>query len=269
MDQHVKDYFCQFSEKSPQGQFHKVIVLHDAPDGDFDIIARSLPPECHGWLELAQLPTSDRIEFVREFWLGKLRSCPRLVAFLVSFFDTLEDIGIYVTQARFDDPLECHMVYSLPNDTGFFRGKPPITEDRLLQIQEYFSEWVIPSDYLAFLQVHDGFAKTTDCTGLTMSRKMIHSYERFQEYLIQQDTLKTTAGRVVDIKSLIPFYESFGMPFYQCFWGEWHPESEMGNVYYSGLAHAINDPESNTGTEEQMAFPTFADWLVFYLEKIG
>lgn len=269
MDRHVRDFFCQFSDKTPQGQFHKVIALHDAPDSNFDVIARNLSSECHGWLELAQLPQIDRIELVKEFWLGKLKNYPRLVAFLITFFDTLEDIGIYVTQRRFDDPLECHMVYSLPNESGFYRGKPPATEDRIIEIQDFFSDWVLPSDYIAFLQVHDGFAKTTDCTGLTTTQKLIPSYQKFQDYLNQLDPLKTTKGKFVDARSLIPFYESFGMPFYQCFWGQWHPESEMGNVYYSGLTHQVNDPETDTGEEEQMAFPTFANWLIFYLEKIG
>ncbi len=269
MDRHVKDFFCPFSDKTPQGQFHKVIVLHDAPDGEFDLIARSVPPECKGWLELAQLPTADRIELVREFWLGKMREHPRLTQFLITFFDALDDIGIYITQHHFDDPLDCHMVYSLPNDCGYFRGKPPASEDQLLTIQDNFSDWVLPSDYLAFLQVHDGFAKTTDCTGLTTTDHLIENYDKFQKYLEQQDTLFTTKGQPVTPKSLIPFYESFGMPFYQCFWGEWHPEGEMGNVYYSGLTHTIIDPDSDIGQAEQMAFPTFADWLIFYLERVG
>lgn len=269
MDQHVKNYFCQFSDQNPQGQFHKVIVLNDIPDGDFDLIARRLPPECKGWLELAQLPLSDRIELMKEFWMCKMKEHPRFIQFLLTFFDTICDIDIFITQHHFDDPLECHMVYSLPNDTGFFRGKLPATENQVLGLQDYFSEWVLPSDYIAFLQVHDGFAKTTDCTGVTPSDKLIESYERFQNYLNEHESLHTTLGKDVDPRTLIPFYESFGMPYYQCFWGEWHPEAEMGNVYYSSLAHTINDPDSNTGNPEQMAFPTFADWLIFYLERVS
>lgn len=268
MDQHVKSYFCQFSDQNPEGQFHKVIVLHDAPDSEFDVIAKSLPPECKGWLELAQLPTVDRIELVKEFWLCNLKDNPRLAQFLLAFFDTIEDIGIFITQHRFDDPLECHMVYSLPNDSGFFRGKLPALENKILSVQNYFSEWVLPSDYIGFLQVHDGFAKTTDSTGITSTDSLIENYNRFQDHLLTLDTLYTTNSNIVNPRTLIPFYESFGMPFYQCFWGEWHPEGEMGNVYYSGITHTIIDPEVETGKAEQMAFPTFGDWLIFYLESV-
>lgn len=269
MDRHIKEYFSQSTENGPQGHFHKVIVLHDAPDAEFDLIGRSLPDECRGWLELAQLPTSDRIDLVKEYWFYKMKNSPRLINFLVSFFETVDDIGIFITQSHPNEPLESHMVYSLPNDTGFYRGKLPATEGQLLEIQDRFTEWVLPSDYLAFLQVHNGFAKATDCTGITCTDKLIPAYERFQAYLDQQDPLYTTTGRAVDAKSLIPFYESYGMPFYQCFWNEWHPEGEMGNVYYSGLTHTIIDPEGELGKAEQMAFATFADWLVFYLERIG
>lgn len=268
MDEHIKDFFCQFSDKNPHGQFHKVIALHDAPDGEFELIARALPAASRGWLELAQLPTLDRIELTKDFWQTKMRDYPRFSHFLDKFFATIQDIGIYITQHRFDDPLCCHMVYSLPNESGFFRGMLPASEDDLITIQSYFSEWVLPADYLAFLQVHNGFAKTTDCTGITATTCLVKNYEHFQNFLNQQDPLFTSKGKPVDSKALIPFYESFGMPFYQCFWGEWHPEGEMGNVYYSGLTHSIIDPDNDVGTAEQMAFSTFSDWLIFYLEGI-
>lgn len=268
MDRHAKEFFTPYSEDYPHGTFCKVIALHDAPDIKFEDLGRSVGPHCKGWLELAQLPTIDRIDLVREYWLYKMKKYPRFTQFLFSFFDTIDDIGIFLTQHRPEDRFQCHMVYSLPNDTGYYRGSPPATEESLLKIQDYFTQWVLPSDYLAFLQIHDGFAKATDCTGLTPSSNLIENYEKFQKNLEQQDSLLTSGGKSVDFKSLIPFYESFGMPFYQCFWGEWHPEDEMGNVYYSGLAHIVYEADEESGSEDKMAFPTFVDWLLFYLERI-
>ena len=58
------------------------------------------------------------------------------------------------------------------------------------------------------------------------------------------------------------------MPFFQCFWLEWYPEDEMGNVYYSGVANTISDLAAKATSAENMAFPTFTDWLMFYLETI-
>lgn len=269
MDRHVKDFFCQFSNEKSQGAFHKVIALHEAPDVDMELIARGMPEAWRGWLELALLPVADRIELTREFWLCKMRDHPRFSQFLLTFFDTIDDIGIFLTQHRFDEPFCCHMVYSLPNDSGFFRGKPPATEEKLLAIQNYFSGWVLPADYLSFLQIHDGFAKATDCTGVTPTGQLAEHYELFQKFLEEKEAPVLSKRGAVDPKSLLPFYESFGMPFYQCFWGEWHPEGEMGNVYYSGLTHTITEPtDGEEGEAANMAFATFADWLIFYLETI-
>jgi hypothetical protein len=58
------------------------------------------------------------------------------------------------------------------------------------------------------------------------------------------------------------------MPFYQCFWAEWYPEQEMGNVYYSGESKTISDVFGSFSSSETMAFTTFTDWLMFYLERI-
>lgn len=94
------------------------------------------------------------------------------------------------------------------------------------------------------------------------------SYETFQSFLEEQGAPPTSDGKPVDPKTLIPFYESFGMPFFQCFWAEWYPEQEMGNVYYSGETHSISSVRIVGDASENMAFPTFIDWLIFYLEQI-
>jgi hypothetical protein len=86
---------------------------------------------------------------------------------------------------------------------------------------------------------------------------------------MEEEVIKTSDGIEVDPKTLIPFYESFGMPFFQCFWTEWYPEEEMGNVYYSGVSKKILVAEDERPSEENMAFPTFLDWLMFYLERVG
>jgi len=128
---------------------------------------------------------------------------------------------------------------------------------------------MLPSDYLAFLQIHDGFSKTTDSTGITPSNEMHKSYTQLQEIIQQHDPIVTKKGTAVDPSTLIPFYESFGMPYFQCFWAEWYPEEEMGNVYYSGALRTISDVYGGGLSTETMAFPTFTDWLMFYLERIS
>lgn len=269
MDRHLKDFFSTGAEEPQRGSFHSVIVLHEAPDIDWQAISQMVPDLCKGWYELARLPSKDRIEFTRDFWLSKLPYHEGFSEFLVRFFDNLEDVGVYITQKKFDDPYEANLVYSLKEDSGFYRGGSPASEEKIVHLQKAFPDFLLPADFLAFLQIHDGFWKTTDATGIVRSTQMRELYGRFQEMVAQVEILKTPEGAEVDPMTLIPFYESFGMPYLQCFWSEWYPEEEMGNVYYSDQTQTICCEPGQDPSPENMAFATFLDWLQFYLERIS
>lgn len=270
MNHHVKDFYKQFSEDSPKGQFHKVIALNDSQDISWNEIHSSVPSLPRGWFELAHLKISDRIEFTRDFWIAKLPYNPHLAQFLVNFFNSIDDIQIFLVQPKFDDPFESHMVYSLKNNAGFFKGHPPVMEADILQMESDFTDVIFPKDYLSFLQIHDGLCKTTDCTGIFCSKIIKPKYEMLQHIISNLGKeLTNTRGVNANPKSLIPFYESFGMPFYQCFYKDWYPEDEMGNVYYSGNTNMISDVKNLDPSSEAMAFATFSEWLIFYLETIS
>ena len=72
----------------------------------------------------------------------------------------------------------------------------------------------------------------------------------------------------MDPKKLYPFYVSFNLPCYQCFWAEWYPEQEMGNIYYSNITQSMSCVENGNSSPENLSFATFIDWLMFYLEQI-
>ena len=74
---------------------------------------------------------------------------------------------------------------------------------------------------------------------------MRETYERFQGIVTHAENSVSCGDKLIDPKGLIPFYESFGLPFFQCFWTEWHPAEEMGNVYYSSATNSISLLESN------------------------
>lgn len=268
MDHHIKEFYHQSADGSPSGNFHKVIPLHEAPEIDWTWVAKQAPQMCKGWFELAHISSRDRIDFTRDFWLTKMPYHAGLDDFVSRFFASLDDVGIFLTQQKFDDPFEPHLVYSIKGDNGFFSGSSPATEEQILELQKTFPGQMLPKDYLAFLQIHNGFCKTTDCTGIIRSAQMKGCYEQFQGMMAGQDPSIAGKTQTVNPKSLIPFYESFGMPFFQCFWTEWYPQEEMGNVYYSGLANTISPVTGSEPDPENMAFPTFTDWLIFYLERI-
>lgn len=266
MDSHILEFYSVYSDETPHGHFHQVLALHDEPMTNWNEVSKLAPQLKRGWYELAQLPVQDRIEFTRDFWLTKLPYHPCMPEFLSSFFATLDDIGIFLTQQSFDDPYIPHLVYSLADNKGFYHGETQANESDLIDLQKEFPDYILPIDYLAFLQIHNGFAKIND-TGILSSTVMKSSYDSFQT-LLGEEPLATSKGKTVNPKSLIPFYESFGMPFFQCFWGEWYPEQEMGNVYYSGTSKTISSCTIQDDGLENMAFRTFSDWLMFYLEKL-
>ncbi len=268
MDRHIKEYYHLFSDETPQGNFHEVIALHEKKEINWKELSKKVPKIIRGWYELAHLSTEDRINFTHDFWVSKLPYRMGLTEFLDRFFHSLDEIGIYITEKKFADPYEVHLVYSLKGDNGFYRGELPILDEEQQQLQKTFPEQTFPADYLAFLQIHNGFCKTTDSTGIIPSTSVLKTYEFLQLRMEKCGPLLNSRGDAIDPKSLIPFYESFGMPFFQCFLSDWYPENEMGNIYYSGETHTISDIFSKNSSSETMAFPTFTDWLMFYMERI-
>lgn len=267
MDRHAVEYYSPYSDEQPHGHFHQVIALHEERDLDW-VEASTISPQLpKGWFELSHLSSRDRIDFVHEFWVAKLPYHPNLKNALFKFFTSLDDIGIFLTQVRNEEPFQPQMIYSLGEDSGFFKGEPFATEEATTHLQREFMDYILPGDYLSFLQIHNGFAKLTD-TGILKSTEMKLNYLAFQDSLDNKYPILKPDGMVVNPKTLIPFYKSFGMPFFQCFWGEWYPENEMGNVYYSGVTNTISDCTKADCHVETMAFETFTDWFIFYLEKI-
>ena len=267
MDQHILEHFRSYSDDSSHAHYHCVKALHDEPSLSWSEASELAPNLCRGWYELAHLPTQDRLEFIQDFWCTKFQSDPTFVNFLLNFFKNVDDIGIYLTQQCYEESFEAQLVYSLKDNSGFYRGYSPIKEDEIIALQKVYADYILPADYLNFLKIHNGFAKLTD-SGIKKSTKIEEIYQELQAVLEKGEPLRTTSGIAINPKSLIPFYKSFNMPFFQCFCGEWYPEREMGNVYYSGVTHTISDFTKQGDGMETMAFGTFTEWLKFYLEKI-
>lgn len=269
MDECVGEFFASYSPGSTRGRFHRVIALHDSPDLSWEEVSQWVPGMCRGWFELCRLPPTTRIQFSYEYWLSKICYYPGFDRKLAQFFGTLEEIGVFITQTTFDAAFEAQMVYCLSGKRGFYRGMISATEEQIDAMSRLFPAAILPKDYLSFLGIHNGFSKTTDCSGIISTHQMAQKYAEFQTVIEGQGVVTTEDGDLVNPRALIPFYESFGMPFYQCFWSDWHPGEGMGNVYYSASTGTISCPSEKTmGSEESMAFQTFSEWLLFYLEQV-
>jgi SMI1 / KNR4 family (SUKH-1) len=264
MNSQVRRFYRTFVDKeAPVRFYHNVIPLHESPEVGWDQIQEKMPSFPKGWHELARLPSSDRIEFVRDFWLTTLPFVSHVHAFLNEFFNRLDDLGIYLTQSRFDSSFECEVVYSLSDDSSFFHGFPP-SEERIEALREAFDDR-LPEEYLAFLKVHDGFSKHSD-TGIIRSKDLRSIYDKLQDKI--QNEAIFCGNQMIAPKELIPFYESFGEPSFQCFYLDWTPIGSPGNVYYSMAEGKISDVHDRINWNQNLAFPSFFDWLIFYLEGV-
>ncbi len=253
---------------SRKEHFHKVIALHEEPDLTWEFLNSQVPALPRGWYELSRLPASYRIEFTRDYWLSKipntLRDNENLERRIISFFDELEELGIYATQTSPGLPFDVHMVYGLKDAAAFFNGSPPASLDTINNLEKQFGTISFPRDYLNFLQIHDGFCKYTD-TGLIKTRDMVKTYLKFQQ-LLGDEVIVAAQGQIINPSSLIPFYESYGLHCYQCFFTDWYEGEEMGNVFFSEQEKLMSNFLDANHLQENMAFPTFLDWLLFYLE---
>lgn len=267
MDRHIHDFYRQCSDDTPAGHYHSVICLKGTKRLTWAQLLEKCPTLCRGWFELAQLSSADKIEFIREFWHSKLPFQPGVAVFLDKFFFRIDDITVYIVQPKFDDPYEAHLVYSLKDGNGFFRGHCPASESDILSLKQSFPEILFPEEYIAFLQIHNGFSKTTD-TGILKANQVKENYTFLQSVIASKDDVVKCGDRPIDPGHLIPFYKSFGMPFFQCFFTEWYPRNEMGNVYYSSDENTISDLSIKESSTENLAFTTFAKWLTFYLEAL-
>jgi hypothetical protein len=267
MNSYVRRYYRKFSEEdAPIRLFHDVICLHDSPELSWSDVSSKVQSLSKGWFELSRLSKGDRIEFTLDFWVKTLPFVPHVYSFLQSFFSKLDDVGIFLTQVTYDAPYACELVYSLRDGSCFFHGLPPCEENEIAYLRQRF-DGILPESYLAFLSIHNGFSKHSD-TGLLTSMGLEPTYFQLQSAVATEDIIVQSHGKIIDPKDLIPFYESFGQQSYQCFYTRWFPDREVGNVYYSRREHAISDIKDRSTWLENLAFPTFLDWLVFYLEGV-
>ncbi len=260
------DALSPIPQRGPE-LFHRVVNLHTAAHQGWDKLSKEIPSLPRGWFELSQLKPEDRIEFTHLFWASKLPlKTEQHIQSLDSFFEELETIEIYATQLDPGYPFEVHMIYVLQNDAGYFQGSPPASEGDVERMRQLFSPVSFPSDYLAFFHLHNGFSKYMD-TGLIRLEELPRVHRYLQDLLSKEELIRPD-GEVISPQQLIPFYESFGLHCYQCFYQDWYVGQEMGNIYFSEHDRMISnilDLESNA---EKMAFASFLDWLFFYLEDI-
>jgi hypothetical protein len=242
----------QFFAKNKESPFQEVIFLDEKSSFSWEDLQQKVPHLPRGWFELSRIETRDRIEFTREHWLDRMPYHPKAHPLFFEFFEMLDDVGL-VLFSRKGEPLQPQLVYSLADNSTFFRGNPPARETDLRGLKEEI-EVPLPDDYLQFMRIHDGFGKLSEM-GLLEVGDISYARRRVMDLILQSHRPIMYKGRIVDPSSLIPFYETLGLSSFQCFFSDF----QEGNVYLSGIDYILST---------ELAFPTFSEWLAQYLQGI-
>ncbi len=250
-----------------EGGFREVLFLEEQPEARWEEVSARALHLPRGWFELSRLSRLDRIEFLRDFWMGIMPFQPRLHQVISEFFDRLDDVSLILVRTQKETLLRPECVYSLQENCSFFRGWAPASSRAIGHLQEAVGH-LLPRDYLAFLHIHNGFGQLSEM-GLLHTESVVAAWRHLIHSALESSLYPTSGGKVVDPASLIPFYESLELSAYQCFYADWYPGSEMGNVYLSTIDSTVSDVTLQETWEEERSFPTFSEWLSAFLEGLG
>lgn len=258
MNSLVRKFFAGNEEVA----FKESLFLSEDPNAKWDEASKKAPDLPRGWFELSRVSPQDRVEFTRDFWLDRMPYHPSAHPAFFEFFEQLDDVAVVITRRKGDELFVSELVYSLADGSTFFRGKPPCKEGDLHELKNEI-DVSLPHDYLSFVKIHNGFGKLSEM-GLFEIEEIAHARRRVMDLLLQTDK------RVqADPGALIPFFEALGLSSFQCFYTDWYPGSEMGNVYLSGIDYTLSDVSDKKGWAENLAFPTFSEWLAYYLQGMN
>lgn len=254
----------KFFTSSKENGFCAIRFLTDEPNCSWEEISRIAYDIPRGWFELSRISSQDRVEFTRDFWLDRLPYHPSAHPAFFEFFERLDDVALLLVQRMEGEPMDVELVYSLADDSSFFRGRPPIND---FECAELLGELDVnlPRDYVSFLKIHNGFGKLSEM-GLLELQEMRDTKRRLLDLFLKSDKRLKAGAKEVDPSGLFPFYEALGLSSFQCFYSDWYPGSEMGNVYFSGIDYTISDVSQKRAWVENLAFPTFSEWLSYYLQ---
>lgn len=238
--------------------FREVIIVSEEKV-DSSSIPSDLP---RGWLELASLSSRDRVDFTRDFWLSRLPFHPKATEHLVQFFSKLDDVAVVLRKEEEEDLFTAELVYSLADESSFFRGLVPSTEMEILELKREIGA-ILPPGYLSFLHLHNGFGKLSEI-GCLQIDEILDARRRLIDHLLEMHEPIYSGEKALDAGALIPFFETFSS--FQCFYMDWYPGTEMGNVSLSMIDNTVSDVSDPRIWVEELAFPTFLEWLVYYLQ---
>ncbi|HSX12878.1 MAG TPA: SMI1/KNR4 family protein [Chlamydiales bacterium] len=255
----------KYYEIGGDSNIQEVLFLCEEKNLDWSTILEKNPDIPRGWFELSRITPEERIEFVSDSWANRLPFHPIAERAFSHFFSRLDDIAIVIVKRNAD--VFAEMVYSFADNRSFFRGLPPAVEEDVRMFKSEIGARV-PFDYQSFLRLHNGFGKLSEIEIIPME-EVFAAREIVRKLVDDPAHAIDWQNHGVDPDSLIPFFEDFGLNSFQCFFSDWYPYSDMGNVYLSGIHYTLSDTSDRSRWQEQLAFPNFLEWLAYYLEGMN
>lgn len=233
---------------------NEVTLFHEERELQWEEAVKLCPRLTKGWFELSKLEGAIRLEFIRDYWINSLPYFPHVYAFFDRFFSQVQEVGIVGVKGV------PSMYYAL--ESAFFIGGLPLIDVEIEKIKGEI-DYPLPKDYLQFFRVHNGFSKGED-TGVFPSYALLDEAEKVQA---REQVIKCGLD-IIDPHELFPFYRSFGLDVYQCFNKSWYVDGQVGNVLCSLAEGTMSNYKTREKGREYLAFPSFLDWLIFYLEDV-
>jgi hypothetical protein len=263
----ARKYFSP--EEKEEASFAEVIFLAEAKALSWEEAFGKCPDLPRGWYELSRISPKDRIEFTRDFWLDRLPFQPAPYDAFSDFFELLDDVDVVLSSQEKGEPMSAQIIYSLEGESCFFHGRPPCSQEDILELRSE-TRIPLPNDFLVFAKIHNGFGKLSE-TGVFPVETIGDVKRRLADLCLRAERplkMERTGDRV-DPSSLVPFYEALGTSSFQCFYADWYPGNEMGNVYLSGIDYTISDTSRKSAWTERLAFATFLEWLAHYMQGMN
>jgi hypothetical protein len=252
----------EFFEGGGEVRFDQALLLERA-GWDWERACREAEGLPRGWFELSRIGQEHRVEFVREFWTALLPYHPAASVKIDEFFGRVGEIDVVLRRQNGEEPLVAELVYSLRDNSSFFRGLAPASEGEEEEARRQLGV-LLPRDFRAFCKIHNGFGKLSEL-GVMRLEEMGGARREIEMAVWGAAEPLYSGPERIDPSSLIPFYHSFGLASYQCFYRDWYPGSEMGNLYFSGIDYTISNVSDRKRWSEELAFPTFIEWLAAFL----
>lgn len=256
----VRRYFYE------DANFEEVLILSEGPERKWGDVERLVPGMPRGWFELSRVPSEDRIEFTRSFWLKRLPFNPKAHEAITEFFGSLDDVSVILSKKK--ESWSPQLVYSFMDNSCFFRGLSPASEEQIVELKGEL-DFPFPADWIAFTKIHNGFGKLSELNLLKVE-DIPGARRKVMEMVLKAPQAVKSGDAAIDAGCLVPFFEASGLSSFQCFFADWYPGNEMGNVYFSGIDYTVSDVRRRDAQRETWsdsgAFPTFLEWLASYLE---